>query len=114
MPYVTLDDKFPRHPKVIAAMMLDPLAPWLWICGTSYCREHMTGGLIAPLVVPTLMPLYKPKIRNALVTVNLWEDKGDGWIFVHDYPEFNDREDDQRAARSAKAKHAAKQRWSNA
>ena len=111
MAWVYLDDKTPRHPKILGAMALAPHAPWLFICGLAYCREHLTGGLMSPLVIPTLSPLYKPAMRDALVTVGLWEGLGDGWIQVHDYEDWNQTEDDQREARSAKAKRAADARW---
>lgn len=114
MSWVYLDDKFVRHPKVLAAMSLQPLSPWLHVCGLSYCREHLTGGLMAPLVIPTLMPLYRPKLRDALITVGLWESAGDGWVQIHDYESFNHSEDEQREKRSAKARRAADARWSNA
>lgn len=113
MAWVYLDDKFVRHPKVVAAMSIDPLAPWLAVCGLSYCREHFTGGLIAPLVIPTLMPLYKPKMAQALFAVGLWDGVGDGWAQVHDYEFWNTSEDAQREARSAKASRAAHARWAN-
>lgn len=111
MPMVYLDDKFVRHPKVMAAMSIEPLAPWLFVCAISYCREHLTGGLIARLVVPTLMPGYKPKIAQALVTVNLLEESGKDWLQVHDYESWNFSEDQQRVNRSAKARKAANSRW---
>lgn len=111
MAWVTLDDKFVRHPKVIAAMSLHKLAPWLHVCALSYCREHLTGGLMAPAVLPTLTPFYNPKMSEALITVNLWEDVGDGWVQIHDYDELNAKEDAQREARSAKARKAADARW---
>jgi hypothetical protein len=111
MAWVYLDDKFPRHPKILGAMQLAQHAPWLFICGLAYCREHLTGGLMSPLVIPTLTPLYKPAMRDALVTVGLWEGLGDGWIQVHDYEDWNSSEDTQREARSAKARRAADARW---
>jgi hypothetical protein len=110
MAWVYLDDKFPRHPKVMSAMSLQPLAPWLFVCGLAYCREHLNGGMMAALVIPTLMPLYKPKMAEALYTVNLWERSGD-WVMVHDYEFWNATEDHQREARSEKASKAANAMW---
>jgi hypothetical protein len=111
MAWVYLDDKFPRHPKVMAAMSIDPLAPWLFVCGLAYCREHLNGGLMHFLVIPTLMPLYKPRMRSALLTAGLWDDSGNDWVQVHDYEVWNQSEDDQRQARSDKASRAATARW---
>lgn len=111
MAFVYLDDKFPRHPKVMAAMMLQPLAPWLFVCGLAYCREHLNGGLMAKIVIPTLMPFYKPKMHDALFTVNLWEASGEDWVQIHDYGGWNDTEDAQRENRAEKASKAAVARW---
>ena len=113
MAFVYLDDKFPRHPKVMSAMMLNPLAPWLFVCGLAYCREHLNGGQIPRIVIPTLTPGYKPQMAAALTTVALWETSGDDWVQIHDYEFWNQSEDDQREARSAKARRAAEARWSN-
>jgi hypothetical protein len=110
MAWVYLDDNFTSHPKVIAAMAIDPLAPWLFVAGMCYCRKYLNGGLMHNLAVPTLMPLYKPRMRSALITVVLWEDSGD-WTQVHDYEDWNQTEDDQREARSEKASKAATARW---
>lgn len=111
MTWIYLDDNFPDHPKVMAAMSIQPLAPWLFVCGLGHCRKHLTGGVIGPLVVPTLMPLFRPKMRQALIQVALWEDKGDGWIQVHDYDFWNHTEDEQRQKRSDKARKGATAMW---
>lgn len=108
MALVYLDDNFPTHPKVIAAMAIDPLAPWLYVCGLGYCRKYLKAdGVIPELAVPTLMPLYKPKMRQALIDVVLWEQLDIGWLCVHDYVDHNHSEDAQREARTEKARKAA-------
>ena len=112
MAWVYLDDKFPRHPKIMAAMTLHPLAPWLFVAGLCYCREHLNGGLMPALVIPTFTPLYKPAMRAALITVALWDQSGE-WVQVHDYAQWNETEDAQREARTAKASRAAHARWAN-
>ena len=113
MACVYLDDKFPRHPKVMAAMSMHAQAPWLFICGLAYCREHLTGGHMPSLVVPMLTPGFKGAMKDALVTVGLWEVVS-GDIQVHDYEDWNQSEDEQREARSAKASRAAAARWQRA
>jgi hypothetical protein len=95
----------------MAAMTLHPLAPWLFVCGLAYCREHLNGGLMPDIVIPTLSPRYKPAMKDALVKVALWDLSGDQWVQVHNYAEWNENEDDQREARSEKARRAAEARW---
>lgn len=112
MALVYLDDNFPTHPKVIAAMGIDPLAPWLFVCGLAYCRKYLKGdGVIPELAVSTLMPLYKPRMRKALFDVALWEPFTEGWLSVHDYEFWNHTEDAQREARRDKASKAASAMW---
>lgn len=114
MGWVYLDDNFPTHPKVVAAMAIDPLAPWLYVCGLAYCRKYLKGnGMIHHLVVPTLSLCYRPKMRAALLdpTVGLWEQIGSEWIYIHDYEMWNKTEDAHREARTEKASKAASARW---
>lgn len=112
MALVYLDDNFTTHPKVIAAMDIDPLAPWLFVCGLTYCRKYLKGdGVIPESIVPTLSPRYKPRMRQALFAVNLWELFAPNYLVIHDYEFWNHSEDAQREARSEKARKANDVRW---
>ena len=107
MPWVYLDDHFDEHPKVLAAGGLHPLAPWLFVCGLTYCRRAGTDGLIFAEKIKTLTPLYRAAARVALVRVLLWEEVGAGAVQVHDYCDWNR----PAAGRSASARNAAQVRW---
>jgi hypothetical protein len=108
MPWVYLDDHFDEHHKVLAAGDIHPLAPWLFVCGLTYCRRADTAGLIPEAKVRTLTPLYKRAARDALVKVGLWDAAGtSGGIAVHNYSEWNRPSE----ARSASARNAAMVRW---
>lgn len=107
MGWVYLDDHFDEHHKVLAAGDLHPLAPWLFVCGLTYCRRSDTAGVIVDAKVRTLTPLYKKGARDALVTVGLWEALTFG-VQVHDYGVWNK----SNSERSASARNAAQVRWS--
>lgn len=82
MAWVMLDDNFPNHPKVLQA---GPVAAWLWVCGTAYCRRYHTGGFIPATAVKTLGVTTNPRrMIDALLEARLWERSGDGFM-VHDY-----------------------------
>ncbi len=108
MGWVYLDDHFDEHHKVVGAGDLCPLAPWLFVCGLTYCRRSANGGLIQGSMVRTLTPLYKKAARDALVTVALWDELETGDIQIHDYGQWNKT----NAERSASARNAAQVRWS--
>jgi hypothetical protein len=108
MGWVYLDDHFDEHHKVLAAGELHPLAPWLFVCGLTYCRRSNTDGLIAGGKVRTLTPLYKKGSRDALVRVGLWEEVAlGGAVIVHDYTQWNRTSE----SKSASARNAAAVRW---
>jgi hypothetical protein len=111
MAWVYLDNGIARHPKIIKAGNFSSVSPWLFVAGLAYCREHLTGGLIPIAMVPNLTPLYKKRAMEALINARLWERPDAENIAVHDYAEWNDQEDRQRAGRSRKAQAAAKARW---
>ena len=79
MAFVYLDDKFPRHSKVMSAMMLNPLAPWLFVCGLAYCREHLNGGNPSNRHSDANARVQATN-GGALTTVALWETSGDDWV----------------------------------
>ena len=107
MGWVYLDDHFDEHHKVLAAGDMDALAPWLFVCGLTYCRRSGSDGLIIGPKVRTLTPLYKKGARDALVQIGLWDDLGNGDVEVHDYRQWNRTNEE----RSASARNAAQVRW---
>ena len=107
MGWVYLDDHFDEHHKVLAAGEMHPLAPWLFVCGLTYCRRSDARGLIPGAKVRTLTPLYKKAARDALVSIGLWDEVEGGAIAVHDYGQWNRTNEE----RSASARNAAQVRW---
>jgi hypothetical protein len=90
--WVKLDDKFPRHPKVLQA---GPLAAWLYVCGLVYCGQFLTDGVVPKAVVPTLADFGSvpgaPSIAELveqLLSVGLWE-RVPGGYRIHDYLDYN-------------------------
>ena len=111
MGWVYLDDHFDEHHKVLAAGELHQLAPWLFVCGLTYCRRSASDGLIPGPKVRTLTPLYKKPARDALVMIGLWDEvDGCDAVEVHDYSQWNRTNEE----RSASARNAAQVRWNKA
>lgn len=104
MGWVYLDDRFPEHPKVVAA---GDEAGWMFTCGMAYVNRNGTGGIIPKAQVPRLTSWKNPaKVAERLVAAGLWHDEGAHYR-VHDYADWN------RSAleRTEKAKKAAHARW---
>ncbi len=114
MGWVRIEDRYPRHPKM---MMAGEAGVALDVSGLCYCREHATGGFIPEAAISTLGPVKNPRRAAALlVKVGRWErdDELGGW-WIHDFAEFNPETDpDELAAerRREKARAAATARWS--
>lgn len=92
MPWARIDDDFRHNPKVVAA---GPLGIALYVCGLSYCAEHLTDGFIPKRAVRTLVDLDDTDpmtIAQDLVGVGLWEECEGGYS-VHDYLKFNPSKD---------------------
>lgn len=72
MTWAKIDDRWPRHPKAVAA---GPLGRDLYICGLCYCNEHLTDGFIPRTALSTLSPGLQNPSRTArrLVELGLWE-----------------------------------------
>jgi hypothetical protein len=105
MGWVYLDDRFPEHPKVLAA---GDEAAWLFVCGVAYTNRGAGDGMIPKNAVGRLTGLRKPmQLAARLVDVGLWHDKDDCYA-IHDYGFWNA----QAMARRAKARNAANARWS--
>lgn len=52
MPWVKIDEQFPRHPKVAAA---GPLGMALQVAALCYCNEYLTDGFIPESIAETLL-----------------------------------------------------------
>lgn len=107
MGWVYLTDHFDEHHKVLGAGDIHPLAPWLFVCGLTYCRRAGSAGLIPDAKVRTLTPLYKKGARDALVQVALWDEVEAMGIQVHDWEQWNRTNDEKTAS----ARNAAQIRW---
>lgn len=114
MGWVKLEDRYPRHPKMLlageAGLALD-------VCGMCYAREHGTNGFVPSGALTTLGPIRNPKKAvQALMRAGRWswdEDIGGWWI--HDFELFNPTDEEDRAAaneRRERARKAARARWS--
>jgi hypothetical protein len=106
MPYATLDDNFPDHPKVAG---LTDAAFRLHVAGILYCSRHLTDGLIAADEVPRLVRRYRKTALDELVERGMWIDIIGGAYSVHDYLEWNDSRETVEKRRAAVAER--KRRW---
>jgi hypothetical protein len=96
--WAKIDDRFPRHPKVLR---VGGDAAWLYVAGLCYANEHLTDGRIPALAVPTLTDRKRPmELAEKLVSVRLWERDGEDFL-IHDYHDENDTADMVRAKREA-------------
>lgn len=104
MPWISIDDNFPDHPKVTAA---GPLAAWLHVCGMAYCGRYLTDGHIPARQIPRLADLDDPlALAERLVEVGLWEEVEGGYL-VHDYLKYNPSRAQVEAKREANARRQA-------
>jgi hypothetical protein len=90
MAWALLDDNFPLHPKVMAAVEIHPLARDLFVCALCYCRKFHTDGTIPSHVLKVIG--FAGNIRratDALVSVGLW-DRVDCGYQIHDYAQMYD------------------------
>lgn len=129
MPWVRIDEDFPRHPKIAA---VGPLGMALQIAGLCYCNQYLTDGFIPKSVAVTMLDLdgislngkkAKPQAASEALIANLvkagvWDTEAGGYR-VHDYHDFQpsraevlaERERNREAGRrggQARAKRAAK------
>jgi len=87
MAWLRIDDRARTHPKIIKA---GSSAAWLWFCGLSYCREHLTDGKIDKKAIKILTSdlTFPQKFAKKLVEVGLWHDRG-SYYEVHDFLDWN-------------------------
>lgn len=130
MPWLNLDDQFPKHPKVLT---LSDAAFRLHVAGLCHAAQYRTDGLLTVPVVPLLVPRYRPRTLAELIGAGLWHDEGLGCgtaacpagqpahYVVHDFLQWNRSRDEidgererLRAVRSAAGKKGAAARWGRA
>lgn len=92
MSYLQLDDGILDHPKFVRAERLAPSwAVHLWLGLMSYCKRHLTDGIVPIDMLgevngpPTR---YRSRALDALVTAELIE-RSESELRVHDYLEWN-------------------------
>lgn len=114
MTWVTLDDSFGDHPKVVAA---GAHAAILQVRALCYACRHLTDGLIPAAVVPSLVLDLEPRDWPAhMVTADLWEIARGGWT-IHDFLHYNLSKRQvlgRRKAKKAAGLKGAKVRWGQA
>jgi len=102
MAWAKLDDKMPRHPKMLSVTVV---ARWLYVAGLCYSQEHLTDGVLPQSIARVLYeePEAAEKAVEELVGVGLWERCPAGF-HVHDFLDWNPSKRQVMAARKAKAR----------
>ena len=85
MTWVRLDDKLPRHPKVMALGKLRHPALGVHVEALCYCSEYLTDGILPAEYVRRC----QRRLVEALVSVGIRHRLGDGTVQVHDYLDYN-------------------------
>lgn len=112
MPWANLDDQFPKHPKVLP---ISDAAFRLHVSGICYCAQYETDGLLDADAVSLLVPRYKTKTLEELLTRGLWQPHSKGYE-IHDYLEWNRSKSQIEAERERKRKagrKGAEKRWAS-
>lgn len=94
MSWVRVDDKFPRHPKVIG---LCAQAAALWLAACCWCSEYETDGALPDTAVMRLS-WYAAEAAKELEVAGLWVRTETGWQ-IHDYLKFNPSRRDKQEKR---------------
>jgi hypothetical protein len=110
MGWVRLDDKFPRHPKVIQCGLE---ARWLYVASLCHCNEFLTDGSLTAgdaisLATRSTGPRRAKTAIAELVKAGLWIRDDPGNYQVHDYLRYNNSREQVVAA--MEDKHEAKVR----
>jgi hypothetical protein len=131
MPWVRIDEVFPRHPKVV---QVGPLGIALQVAALCYCNHYLTDGFISFAAVRTLLdfdgigedhgervefwsPVAGLQIADRLVEAGMWQQVPGGFR-IHDYAKYQptkaqveaERERNKRAGQKgglARAKRGA-------
>lgn len=111
MSWLQVDDRFLDHPKVVRAVRLaGSPAVHLWLGLMSFCKQHLTDGVIPADMVDAVAgpaPRWRGRALDALVEVGLIE-RDPSALRVHDYLVLNEsRESIERKASARRAKAAA-------
>lgn len=115
MGWVKIEDRYSRHPKMMA-VGVDGLA--LDVSGMCYAREHGTSGFVPDSAIDVIGPVRNAKrVAAKLVKVDRWErdDSAGGW-WIHDFADYNpeDKVDEAAERRKEKARKGASARWGSA
>jgi hypothetical protein len=103
MPWVRIDEEFPRHPKVVKA---GPLGMAMHVAALCYCNQYLTDGFVPRAIVAGLIDLSGIGMRQwmgevagggedatwelvvqDLEAAGLWEREQGGWR-IHDYHDY--------------------------
>ena len=112
MPWANLDDQFPKHPKVLP---LSDAAFRLHVAGICYCAQYETNGVVSAEMVPLLVPRFKARTLEELVSRRLWMPHAEGHE-IHDYLEWNRSKqqiEDERERKRKAGKKGAEKRWAS-
>jgi hypothetical protein len=117
MPFVKVDDKLPEHPKMLAALVIEPLALGSYVAGLCYCNRNRTDGFIPTLALGSIAPAKPKNVVKALTFARLWHEIEGGYT-VHDYLEVQAsadhilkklRKDSARKTNGSSVEHGAKE-----
>lgn len=109
--WIRLDVGFPRNHKILALLGQKEghRAAFAYVCGLAYAGEQGTDGFIPREALPFLH--CRTRDAAQLVAAGLWHDDQGGWV-INDWEEKQPASEES-AARSSKARMAARARWDN-
>lgn len=96
MPWLRLDDRFTKHPKVLKLKRADR---WTWLEILEYCAAYQTGGHV-PDAIQDVVPHATPALIQTFVQARLLDDE-QGGHHVHDWDVYNPK-DPTKADRQAR------------
>ena len=109
MSWAKIDDLLPHHEKIVNAGSDAPAVFGLYVASICYAQRQKTDGRIPRKALALLLPgAPRPSRRllEALVTLRLWDQDGDGWA-IHDYLAHNLSAEERRLAEAANATRQA-------
>jgi hypothetical protein len=94
MSWARLDDRYPRHRKLVAAGVLRPLCIALDVSGICHAAEYATDGFVADRDLPHVLEVLPRNRQQAvlakLVDVGRWHrDTQAGGYWIHDFLKYN-------------------------
>ena len=87
MPWLRIDDKFPRHPKVTQLTDREFRVHVRVLC---YCAEYRTAGLVTTGMLAEVPGLTK-KVIDRFINLGVWDEDGSGYR-VHDFEHYNPKD----------------------